>query len=161
MLLRANVEGIELMRVALLVMLLTPFLSGCVAEEGDFTIKMPGGGLDADSADIRELVALEIRLIADDRGDLSGVFLDGQQLVVDEGDDDVFDVLNRRVRNIVEKPDGRAVAGPDFEAVIHVEGELEYAFVVEAISAVSGYVGPDDTVHRLVPRIRFAETRAE
>jgi len=144
------------MRVAVLVALVPAFLAGCAAEEGDFAIEMPRNGLVAESAVDRELVTLEIRLKADDYGRLSGVFLGGQQLVVEEEDSDVLDVLNRRVREIVQNRDGQALASPDHEAVIHVDGTLDYSFVIDATKAVSSYAEPDGTVHQLVTRVRFS-----
>lgn len=145
------------MRTARIVALISAFLSGCVEaeKEGDFAIRMPR---EAQSAPNRETVTLEIRLKADAHGKLSGVFLGGQQLVPDEGDGDVLDSLNRRVREIVQDTDGQALASPDHEAVIRVDGTLDSSFVMDAIQAVSSYTGPDGTVHHLVTRVRFDAT---
>lgn len=144
------------MRAAYLMALIPALLPGCVEKEkeGDFTIQMPQNGPVAQSAPNGEPATLAIRLKADAHGKLSGVFLDGQQLQVVDGD--VLDLLNRRVREIIQNTDGHASDSPDCEAVIHVDGPLDYSYVIDATKAVSSYANPDGTVHRLVTRVRFA-----
>ena len=90
----------------------------------------------------QEPATLEIRLKADAHGRLSAVFLGGQQIVVDDEDGDLRDLLNRRVREIVQNTDGQASVSPDHEAVIHVDGPLDYSFVIDATKAVSSYADP-------------------
>lgn len=144
------------MRAAYSAALTVVLFAGCAPKQGDFTIQMPANGRAEQPAPRPAPAALEIRLTADAHGKLAGVFLNGQKLEVGGGDGDVLDVLNRRVREIVQDAAAHAPSSPEHEAVFHVDERLDYSFVIDAVAAVSTYAAPDGAAQRLATRVRFA-----
>jgi biopolymer transport protein ExbD len=121
-----------------------------VAQEGDFNVKMPLAASQAGTPDDSLLPPLKLRLKSDDQGRLlpDGIQLNDRVF----GD---FQGLHGYVRSLI----GDA-AGPgrfdDLEIEIDCDYQLRYATVIDAITAVSGYIDANNNIVRLIDKIKFA-----
>jgi biopolymer transport protein ExbD len=118
-----------------------------VAQEGDFNIKMPIPARAEGLPDQSSLPML-IRLRAGADGRLAGITMDGQPF-------DHFQELHNYVIAVVggDEPALREEA----EVELDCDYDLHYEHVIDAITAVSGYI--DSTTGRvvkLVEKIKFA-----
>jgi biopolymer transport protein ExbD len=123
-----------------------------VTPEGDFNIKMP---LAAPSEGIPEPEALppiKVRLRAAASGALTSIQFGSRDLGTD------FNQLRAAIREMVPDSAGPG-GGSDAEVELDCDYDLSYEFVVEAVTAVSGYVAPDGQVHKIVDKIKFAPPR--
>ena len=117
--------------------------------EGDFSVRMPlaGGGAASDPTDL----PLKLRLRSDADGKLTGMAMND----IDLGTD--FDKLRGQVVGLIGSTSpGDAEDGPELE--IDTDYNLRYAYVIEAITAVSGYKDGDQVV-KLIEKIKFAKPR--
>ena len=120
-----------------------------VEMEGDFSVRMPlaGGGSPTDVTDL----PLKLRLRADDNGKLTGMAMNEIDLGVD------FDKLRSQIVSLIgSATPGDAEDGPELE--IDTDYNLRYAYVIQAITAVSGYKDGDQVV-KLIEKIKFAKPR--
>ena len=118
-----------------------------VAQEGDFNIKMPvptrAQGLPDESS-----LPMLVRLRADATGRLAGIRLNEQPF-------DRISELHNYVISIVggDEPSIRESA----EIELDCDYNLHYEHVIDAITAVSGYIDPSTgKVVKLVEKIKFA-----
>ncbi len=119
-----------------------------VEMEGDFSVRMPlAGGTASDPTDL----PLKLRLRANDQGQLAGMTMNE----IDLGTD--FDKLRG---NVVTMIGGNSPVegdeGPELE--IDTDYNLRYEYVIQAITAVSGYKDGDQVV-KLIEKIKFAKPR--
>ncbi len=120
-----------------------------VEMEGDFSIRMPlaGDGATSDSTDL----PLKLRLRADDKGSLTSMSLNEINLGQD------FDKLRSNVVSLVGS--GAPTAGDEGpELEIDTDYNLRYAYVIQAITAVSGYKDGDQVV-KLIEKVKFGKPR--
>ncbi len=121
-----------------------------VAQEGDFNVKMPLASANAGVPDESLLPPLRLRLLADEQGELRP---DGIQLN-DRAFTD-FRGLHGYIRSLIGDD-----AGPgsvrDIELEIDCDYQLRYARVIDAITAVSGYIDENDNIVKLIDKIKFA-----
>ncbi|KAA5546053.1 biopolymer transporter ExbD [Roseiconus nitratireducens] len=122
-----------------------------VEMEGDFSIRMPLAGSGGATSDVTDL-PLKLRLRADNQGRLTSMSLNEINL----GND--FDQLRANVISLVgtDAP-AEGEEGPEIE--IDTDYNLRYAYVIQAITAVSGYRDETDQVVKLIERIKFAKPR--
>lgn len=123
-----------------------------VEMEGDFSIRMPLQGDGVTTTDATEL-PLKLRLRADDQGSLTGMSLNEINLGTD------FTKLRTSVVDYVgtDAPE-EGEEGPELE--IDTDYNLRYAYVIEAITAVSGYKDGEQVV-KLIEKIKFSKPRRE
>ena len=124
-----------------------------VEMEGDFSVRMPLAG-GASGMDVTDL-PLKLRLRADGDGKLTGMSLNETDLGTD------FDGLRTKVVSLIGATaptlgDGEADEGPELE--IDTDYNLRYEYVIESITAVSGYKDGDQVV-KLIEKIKFAKPR--
>ncbi|MCU0958825.1 MAG: biopolymer transporter ExbD [Pirellulaceae bacterium] len=122
-----------------------------VAQEGDFNIQMPLAtqqqGLPEDSP----LVTLHVQLRADATGRLlssGGIVVNGERML------DSIEALHNFVIGVVggDEPSARADAEVEFD----FDYGLHYEHIIEAITAVSGYVDRSTgQVQKLIEKIKF------
>lgn len=119
-----------------------------VEMEGDFSVRMPlAGGAASDPTDL----PLKLRLSADDQGKLTGMSMND----IDLGTD--FDKLRGNIISMVGATAPVAGdEGPELE--IDTDYNLRYEYVIQAITAVSGYKDGDQVV-KLIEKIKFAKPR--
>jgi biopolymer transport protein ExbD len=123
-----------------------------VAEvEGDFNIKMPLAAPRAGVPDPNQLPPMKLRMRSDEAGNLvelamnERVFSGAQR----------FAQLHNHIAGVVG--DGSLAASAEVE--LDCDYALKYEYVVEAITAVSGSIGADGQVVKLVEKIKFAPPR--
>ncbi len=117
--------------------------------EGDFSIRMPlaGDGAAADPTDL----PLKLRLRADQDGGLTSMSLNEINLGTD------FDQLRANVISLIGTgAPAEGEEGPELE--IDTDYNLRYAYVIQSITAVSGYKDGDQVV-KLIEKIKFAKPR--
>lgn len=118
-----------------------------VTQEGDFNIKMPLAA-ESGAAMNPTMLAMNLRLTANSEGLLTGIQLNESRF-------DDFDQLHRHVIGMFhnDQPDSFRESA---EIEIDADYQLSYAYVIEAITAVTGYRTPQNEVVKLVEKIRFA-----
>ena len=96
------------------------------------------------------LPPLRLRLLADDQGELRQ---DGIQLN-DRAFTD-FPALHGYIRSLIGDDSGPGSVN-DIELEIDCDYQLRYAHVIDAITAVSGYIDANDNIVKLIEKIKFA-----
>ncbi len=119
-----------------------------VEMEGDFSVRMPlAGGASSDPTDL----PLKLRLQADNDGKLTSMSMNEIDLGVD------YDKLRGNVVAMIGgKTPVEGEDGPELE--IDTDYNLRYEYVIQAITAVSGYKDGDQVV-KLIEKIKFAKPR--
>ncbi len=118
--------------------------------EGDFSVRMPLAGSDSVSMDPTDL-PIELRMRADDEGRLTSISLNE----IDLGTD--FDQLRANVVSLIgPNTPIEGDEGPEIE--IDTDYNLRYEYVINAITAVSGYKDGNEVV-KLIEKIKFAKPR--
>jgi biopolymer transport protein ExbD len=122
-------------------------------QEGDFSIRMPLAGSSSATMDNTEL-PMKLRMKADATGNLVSMSMND----IDLGTD--FDALRRQIVSMISTdapvPSGDEAAGPEVE--IDTDFQLRYEYVIQAITAVSGYKDGDQVI-KLIEKIKFAKPR--
>lgn len=124
-----------------------------VEMEGDFSIRMPLADAAAGSMDDSDL-PIKLRLRAGADGQLASINLNDNNLGTD------FAQLRSTVHRLVGNNAGPSATGSGPEVEIDTDYNLRYEYVVNAITAVSGYKVGDETV-KLIEKIKFAPPRRE
>lgn len=123
------------------------------APEGDFNIRMP---LAAPSQGIPEpdaLPPIRVRLTASSGGGLGSIQFGTRALRN-------FEELRQEIIQMLGPNPGPSVV-QNTEVELDCDYQLQYQFVIEAITAVSGYYDKEtDQVIKLVEKIKFAPPRA-
>ncbi len=127
-----------------------------IEPEGDFNINMPLGRPAESSVTDAELQPLKVRMIAGEDGQLRSLLLNGREL----GPTDPFKELNDEVHSVVQALQRVGPAdvgeGADAQEVeIDPDYDLDYKYVISAVSACSGMM-VDGTPVPLLKRIKFA-----
>jgi biopolymer transport protein ExbD len=141
----------------LLVFFIMTFRIG--AQEGDFNIKMPLAAPSAGTSEL-QLPPIRVRLVADATGVLSGVYLNDRSLPFNPSDRIAMQPLRNEIVGIIGDDRGPGSIQEQAEVELDCDYHLHYAHVVDAITAVSGYVDPQSGgVVKLVEKIKFAPPR--
>ncbi|MFO0817315.1 MAG: biopolymer transporter ExbD [Pirellulales bacterium] len=120
------------------------------AQEGDFNIKMPLAGASA-GAPSDDLPPMKLRLNASPGGQLAGIALGERRF-------ESFAQLHRYIISEFGSDRGAASA---VEIELDCDYNLRYEEVVNAVSAISGYVSPDGQIVKLIEKLKFAQIRKE
>jgi biopolymer transport protein ExbD len=121
--------------------------------EGDFGIQMPLAAPHAGNPDPHQVPPIKIRLRADSNGNLSELLLNDRVFA----GPDRWQQLHNYIAGVVG--DERLAAAAEVE--LDCDYGLKYEHVIEAITAVSGSVGPDGRIEKLVQKIKFSPPRPE
>jgi biopolymer transport protein ExbD len=117
--------------------------------EGDFNVRMPAQA--GQSAQPSETPLLKVRLRANEARELSSVELGDVPIV----GADPFGDLQARIRAMVD--DSAGPGSSDQEVEIEADFDLRYKYVMQAMTAVTGYIDPATRVqHKLIEKVRFA-----
>lgn len=119
-----------------------------VLPEGDFNIRMPATA--GESAQPSENPLLNVSLRADNVGDLAAVRL-GDLAFTGEAP---FAQLQEHVRALID--DAGGIGAADQEVEIDADFDLKYKFVMNAMTAITGYFDSEGNQHQLIERVRFA-----
>jgi biopolymer transport protein ExbD len=118
--------------------------------EGDFNIKMPLAAAQQTSTPPPTVPPIQVRLTAGPDGELTGIRM-GQQPLAS------FEELHLQIRSLLPaSPVPGASDGAEVE--LDCDYNLKYENVIQAITAVSGYVSEQGVV-RLIEKIKFAPPR--
>lgn len=123
------------------------------AMEGDFNIKMPLAAPRAGTPDPNQLPPMKVRLQADSSGNLIALSLNDRTFT----GQDRFRQLHQQIASLV----GEGSLAASAEVELDCDFGLKYENVIEAITAVSGTIGPDGQTIKLVEKIKFSPPRAE
>jgi biopolymer transport protein ExbD len=145
-------------------MMMTPMIDVCFmmitffivnmrifSPEGNFNIEMPAASAQAGATnDDAQIPPVKIRLRADKSGDLVGMLM-GQRVVHS------FKDLRHEIQRLCGTDSGPAAASGSPEVEFECDYNLKYDYVVDAVTAISGYPANDDrSIIRLIEKIRFA-----
>lgn len=121
-----------------------------VEMEGDFSIRMPLAGSNNSVSESLDL-PLKLRLRATPEGELASMALGENNLGVD------FTALRSAVlQQVGTGAPAEGEDGPEIE--IDTDYNLQYGYVIQAITAVSGYKNGDQVV-KLIEKVKFAKPR--
>jgi biopolymer transport protein ExbD len=121
--------------------------------EGDFSIQMPLTAPQEGLPDEAQTPPMKIRLRADRKGKLAGMQM-GQRAIA------TFKDLQRQVREIAGLDRGPSATPANSEVELDCDYNLRYEYVVDVLTAVSGFVADDKkTIVRMVEKIKFAPPR--
>ena len=130
-----------------------------VSPEGDFNIKMPQSAPSEGIPPDEQLPPIKVTLTARSDGGLSQIQFGTRALGSGRR---AFDGLRQSVIDMLGDEPGPSVL-ETMEVELDCDYHLRYEYVVEAITAVSGYVvqeGPDEgKVVRVIEKIKFAPPR--
>ena len=116
--------------------------------EGDFGIKMPLG-ISQGIADPNFAPPLKVRMIANPNGELAGMQLNEKPIAS-------FDALRLEIITFIGDERGPGSLQETVEAELDCDAELNYEHVIDAMTAISGYVDENRNVVRLIEKIKFA-----
>ena len=123
-----------------------------VSLEGDFNIKMPLAAPSQGPPPEELLPPMQVRLTAASRGDLKSLSLN------DNAFRD-FDSLHNYIITIIGDERGPGSVQETAEVELDCDYNLRYKNVVDAVTAVSGYLNPEGDIVKLVEKIKFAPPR--
>jgi biopolymer transport protein ExbD len=123
-----------------------------VSQEGDFNIKMPLAAPAAGAPDDLQLPPMKVRLQAGASGQLAGMSLGERSIAT-------MDALRAEIVSIVGTDRGPGTTQETAEVELDCDYGLRYEHVIQAITAVSGYVDDTGNVVKLVEKIKFAPPR--
>ncbi|MFO7906606.1 MAG: ExbD/TolR family protein [Planctomycetota bacterium] len=124
-----------------------------VAQEGDFQIKMPLATQQSGLPEESPVLTMHVRLRAAPDGQLlpsGGIVVNGEL---------VFDTPAELHNYVISIVGGDEPATNDAEVELDCDYGLNYEHVIEAITAVSGYVDKSEgegTIKHLIQKIKFA-----
>jgi biopolymer transport protein ExbD len=119
--------------------------------EGDFNVKMPIAAF-SEGQPTPTAPPIPVRLRADGAGKLVAIQM-GQQTIKSFAD------LRTQIRGIVGDAGGPGSVAADTEVELDCDYNLRYEYVIDAISALSGYVDAEGRVVQLIEKIKFAPPR--
>jgi biopolymer transport protein ExbD len=136
------------------------------AAEGDFAMRFPAAGVGRDIVGpCHELPPFRLRMTANADGSLQTLRLDHQTLGANLADDAqaeaAFAALHREVIARLGDDRGPGSIAAAAEVEFDCDYELDYGNVIAAITAIAGYVSPEDnqSVVKLIEKIKFAPPR--
>ncbi len=129
-----------------------------VTPEGDFNIRMPiAAPSEGVPDDDLQIPPIKVRLRATGAGHLAGIRMNEKDL---GSGSRAFDRLRAEIVQIVRPGTGPSIADAA-EVEIDADYALRFEFVIDTITAVSGYVEPSGNIIRLCEKIKFAPPRPE
>lgn len=121
--------------------------------EGDFGIKMPLAAPQEGLPDEAQTPPVKIRLRADEKGNLASMEMGQRKLTT-------FKELHHQVREVSGLDRGPAGTSGSAEVELDCDYNLKFEYVVNALSAISGYLTEDkQSVVRMIEKIKFAPPR--
>jgi len=125
--------------------------------EGDFNIKMPLSARSAGSPDTPLVPPIKIRLIASNNGDLTDIVVNEQSFgrPANSADRKPWDDVHNYVAGLV----GDGSTREEAEVELDCDYALHYSNVINAITSVSGSIGPGGQIVKLVEKVKFAPPR--
>ncbi len=122
------------------------------APEGDFSVRMPIAVSGEDKGHPPDIPPIRVRLLATSAGHLAGIRINEKDLGRSMA------ALNAEIRYIcgdVDEPTLRDV----LEVEIDADYPLNYEYLMDAMTAVSGYRGPDGRIVKLCEKVKLTPPR--
>jgi biopolymer transport protein ExbD len=118
-------------------------------QEGDFNIKMP---VESPSLQLPDetLLPMKIQMRAKPNGDLAQIALNELNFGVN------FEALHQKIISLVGDARGPGVVPETAEVELECDYHLRYEYVIQCITAVSGYVDAHGNIVKLVEKLKFA-----
>lgn len=132
-----------------------------VSPEGNFNIKMPIMAPSEGQPDPTQMPPIEVRLKAGPDGRLIGAAMNNRPLAPVTSDDRraPFRDLQQQIREIVGDDRGPGSIAAETEVALDCDYQLRFEHVIEAITAVSGYVDNKGNIIKVIEKIRFDPAR--
>jgi biopolymer transport protein ExbD len=124
-----------------------------VSQEGDFNIKMPLSAPSEGLPDEDKLPPMKVRLVASSSGELAQIKLNDNNFGLS------FDGLHDYIISLIGDDRGPGSVQETAEVELDCDYNLRYEAVIQAVTAVSGYVDADGNIVKLVEKIKFAPPR--
>lgn len=121
-----------------------------VLPEGDFNIHMPSEAA-ARAVEMSEALPMTLVMKADPDGRLAELRLAGRSF---GNAPDAFAQLRQQIRRAVDGAGGPGKAS-ELEVEIDADYELNYQFVMDAITHVTGYIDESGQPQDLIKRVKF------
>ena len=121
--------------------------------EGDFNIKMPANVQSNQLPDPDAPTPVQVKMLADDLGQLRSMEFGSRPIGTEMAS------LRRAVFEYLGVDPQKPAAGggaDDLEIELACDDQLKYHYVVDAITAVTGYINSENQVVKLVERVKFA-----
>lgn len=119
-----------------------------VLPEGDFDVRMPAKS--GESSEPSETPVLKVRLRAGEDRNLSGIQLGDVAITGPQP----FAELHKQIRVLIDDSGGPGAAEQEVE--LDCDYNLRYRYVINAMTAITGYVDADGQRHSLVKKVRLA-----
>jgi biopolymer transport protein ExbD len=120
-----------------------------ILPEGDFNIRMPSAAA-ARTLEMSETLPMTLVMRAGPDGELTEMRLAGRSFGNERHS---FARLHQHIRSLVDDAGGPGTAS-DLEIELDCDYDLNYEYVVRAITAITGYI-ENDQPHKLIERIKF------
>jgi biopolymer transport protein ExbD len=143
---KVDIQMTPMIDIVFLLLIFFLFSFKIVAQEGDFNIRMPVAGPVSTTLDTQ--LPIKVRLASDAEGNLRGIQMGDRKLPN-------FAALREQVIGIVGSDAGPGAA-KGTEAEIDFDYNLQYRYVIAAVTALSGYVSPDGHIVTLIQKIKFS-----
>lgn len=122
------------------------------AQEGDFNIKMPLMAPAPGPPSQLALPPIKVRLRADFQGQLDGVLFNDRNL----DRTDPMRALRMEIVGLIGDDRGPGSIQDTAEVELDCDFALHYEHVIDAVTAVSGYVDDNGNIIKLVEKIKFS-----
>ena len=121
-----------------------------VTPEGDFNVKMPLAAPSEGKPDENQFPPIVIYLKSGAGGVLNSIATNDRKI-------DDFQELHKMLREIVDDNGGPGSAGAEAtEVELNCSHDLHFEHVIDAITAISGFIGEDGTVKTMIEKIKFS-----
>lgn len=131
-----------------------------VAQEGDFSVKMPLASLEQQvtmEEDPPELIRISLR--AGENGMINSIMVDDERDVQTFADEKMYLELTEYISSKLAG-EGDPENPIQTEVEFDIDYSLKYSYTVDAIGAVSGKKLPDGSVKKLIQSIKFKDQKA-
>jgi biopolymer transport protein ExbD len=125
-----------------------------VSQEGDFNIRMPLAAMSEGPPPIDKLPPMVVRMQADSRGNLAQISLNQKAMGTS------VRRLHDEIRQVIGDDRGPGSVQETAEVELDCDYNLRYEHVIEAVTAVSGYLDGNGNIVKLAEKIKFAPPRA-
>lgn len=124
-----------------------------VAMEGDFNVKMPLAGAEANDSMVDEFpTIITVQLAAGTNGNINSIIVDDDETF---SDPDMYSRLTKLVESKIAGV-GDPEKAKETEVEFDIDPSLKYSWTVKAIESVSGRV-VDGKVIKLIQKIKFKD----
>jgi biopolymer transport protein ExbD len=126
-----------------------------ILPEGDFNIRMPAAAAQR-AVEVSESLPMALIMKANEDGDLAELGLAGRSF---GNGPDAFARLHQHIRGIVNDAGGPGNVS-DLEVEIDAAYNLNYDYVMRAMTAITGYIDQDGEPRELIKRVKFTPPKA-